>query len=67
LDGPGLGNLSDSQSVQSFRFEEMSSVVDILNDGCYEEVVEDVVNRQIVVIKIPSSELSNGSRHCPKK
>jgi hypothetical protein len=50
----------DSRSVQSFRFEEMSSMVNILDDGGYVEVAEDVVNREIVVIEALSSELSNG-------
>ena len=50
LGGPGFGNLSDSRSIQSFRFEEASSMVDILDDRGYMKVVEDVVNREIVVI-----------------
>jgi hypothetical protein len=37
LSGPELGNLSDSRSVQSFKFEETSSMVDILDDGGYVE------------------------------
>ena len=52
LGGPGLGNLSDSPSVQSFRFEKTSCMVDILDDGGYVEIVKDVVNRGIVVIEI---------------
>jgi hypothetical protein len=35
-------------------------MVDILDDGGYKKVVEDVVNREIVVIEVLSSELSNG-------
>ena len=35
-------------------------MVDILDDGGYMKVVEDVVNREIVVIEVLSSELSNG-------
>ena len=35
-------------------------MVDILDDGGYVKVVEDVVNREIVVIEVLSSELSNG-------
>jgi hypothetical protein len=35
-------------------------MVDILDDGGYAKVVEDVVNREIVVIEVLSSELSNG-------
>ena len=35
-------------------------MVDILDDGDYMKVVEDVVNREIVVIEVLSSELSNG-------
>ena len=35
-------------------------MVDIRDDGGYVEVVEDVVNREIVVIEVLSSELSNG-------
>jgi hypothetical protein len=35
-------------------------MVDILDDDGYVEVVEDVVNRDIVVIEVLSSELSNG-------
>ena len=31
-----------------------------LDDGGYMKVVEDVVNREIVVIEVLSSELSNG-------
>ena len=34
-------------------------MVDILDDGGYVKVVEDVVNREIVVIEVLSSELSN--------
>jgi hypothetical protein len=33
---------------------------DILDDRGYTKVVEDVVNREIVVIEVLSSELSNG-------
>ena len=57
---PGLGNLSDSQSIQSLRLWEAFSMVDILDDGGYMKVVEDVVYREIVVIEVLSSELSNG-------
>jgi hypothetical protein len=32
-------------------------MVDILDDGGYMKVVEDVVNREIVVIEVLSSEL----------
>jgi hypothetical protein len=35
-------------------------MVDILDNGGYVKVVEDVVNREIVVIEVLSSELSNG-------
>ena len=35
-------------------------MVDILDDGGYMKVVEDVVNREIAVIEALSSELSNG-------
>ena len=35
-------------------------MVDILDDGGYMKVVEDVVNREIVVIEVLSSEFSNG-------
>jgi hypothetical protein len=35
-------------------------MVDILDDGGYMKVVENVVNREIVVIEVLSSELSNG-------
>ena len=35
-------------------------MVDILDNGGYMKVVEDVVNREIVVIEVLSSELSNG-------
>jgi hypothetical protein len=35
-------------------------MVDILDDCGYVKVVEDVVNREIVVIEVLSSELSNG-------
>ena len=35
-------------------------MVDILDDGGYMKVVEDVVYREIVVIEVLSSELSNG-------
>jgi hypothetical protein len=35
-------------------------MVDILDDGGYVKVVEDVVKREIVVIEELSSELSNG-------
>ena len=35
-------------------------MVDILDDGGYMKVVEDVVNREIVVIEVLSSGLSNG-------
>ena len=35
-------------------------MVDILDDGGYMKVVEDVVNRKIVVIEVLSSELRNG-------
>ena len=35
-------------------------MVYILDDGGYMKVVEDVVNREIVVIEVLSSELSNG-------
>jgi hypothetical protein len=59
LGGPGLGNIFDSRSIQSFRFEETSTVVDILDDGGYVEVVEDAVNREIVVIEVLSSELNS--------
>ena len=40
---PGLGNLSDSRSIQSFRIKETFSMVDILDDGGYMKVVENVV------------------------
>ena len=36
-------------------------MVDILDDGGNMKVVEDVVNREIVVIEVLSSELSNGA------
>jgi hypothetical protein len=39
-------------------------MVDILDDGGYVEVVEDLVNREIVVIEVMSSELSNGGSSC---
>jgi hypothetical protein len=45
LGGPGLGNPNDSRSIQNFKLEETSSMVDILDDGGYVEVVEDNVNR----------------------
>jgi hypothetical protein len=35
-------------------------MVDILDDGGYMKVVENVVNREIVVIEVLSSELNNG-------
>jgi hypothetical protein len=35
-------------------------MVDILDDRGYMKVVEDVVNREIVVIEVLSSELSSG-------
>ena len=35
-------------------------MVDILDDGGYMKVVQDVVYREIVVIEVLSSELSNG-------
>jgi hypothetical protein len=35
-------------------------MVDILDDGGYMKIVENVVNREIVIIKLLSSELSNG-------
>jgi hypothetical protein len=35
-------------------------MVDILDDGGYMKVVEDVVDREIVVIEVLSSELCNG-------
>ena len=35
-------------------------MVNILDDGGNMKVVEDVVNREIVVIEVLSSELSNG-------
>jgi hypothetical protein len=35
-------------------------MVDILDDGGYVKAVKDVVNREIVVIEVLSSELSNG-------
>jgi hypothetical protein len=35
-------------------------MVDILDDRGYMTVVEDVVNREIVVIEVLSSELSSG-------
>ena len=60
MGGPGLGNLSDSRSIQNFRFSDAFNMVDILDDGGYMKVVEDVVNREIVVIEVLSSELSNG-------
>jgi hypothetical protein len=39
-------------------------MVDILDDGGKMKVVEDVVNREIVVIEVLSSELSNGGAFC---
>ena len=35
-------------------------MVDILDDGGYMKVVQDVIYREIVVIEVLSSELSNG-------
>jgi hypothetical protein len=35
-------------------------MADILDDGGYMKVVENVVNREIVVIEVLSSVLSNG-------
>jgi hypothetical protein len=49
LGGPGLGNPSDSRSIQSIRFKETSSMVNILDDGGYVEVVTDFIKREIVV------------------
>ena len=56
----GHNRLGNSREVQCFRLKEAFSAVNELDNIGDVVVVEDVVNREVVVVKVQSSKLCYG-------